>query len=76
MEKLAANLGGDWSKLIPKLGLTKADLEAFQKEPEEAKRGLAMLKKWAKEEGEGATKDEIQYVLEGLKMESVLEGVF
>jgi len=76
LEKLAANLGGDWTKLIPKLGLTKADLEAFQKEPEEAKRGLAMLKKWAKEEGEGATKDEIQYVLEGLKMEVVLEGVF
>ena len=75
--KLAKNLGGDWPKLAPKLGQTKADIEAFQKEEsEESNQGLLMLKKWVKEEGEGATKDEIQYILEGLKMESVLEGVF
>lgn len=79
LAKLAKNLGDGWPKLAPKLGQTKADIEAFQKEEaedDEAKRGLLMLKKWVKEEGEGATKDEIQYILEGLKMESVLEGVF
>ena len=39
-------------------------------------RALLMLRKWAKDEGDGATKDELQYILEGLKMESALEGVF
>jgi len=69
--------GHKWTKLIPKLGQTPSDLAIYQKEEsEESKRALLMLRKWAKEEGEGATKEEIKYILEGLKMDSVLEGVF
>ena len=41
-----------------------------------SQRALLMLKQWVKTDGEAATRDEIQYILEGLKMESVLEGVF
>merc|ERR1712156_1044072 len=39
-------------------------------------RASLMLKKWAEMEGEGATKEEITYVLERLKMSHVLESVF
>ena len=39
-------------------------------------RASLMLKKWAEMEGEGATKDEITYVVERLKMNHVLENVF
>ena len=35
-----------------------------------------MLTKWLEIEGEGATKEEITYILEGLKMSKALEGVF
>ena len=50
LAKLAKNLADGWVKLAPKLGQTKADIEAFQKEEtEEDKRALLMLKKWAKE---------------------------
>ena len=41
-----------------------------------SQRALLMLKQWVKTDGEAATRDEIQYILEGLKMESVMEGVF
>ena len=39
-------------------------------------RGELMLTKWLEIEGEGATKEEITYILEGLKMSKALEGVF
>ena len=39
-------------------------------------RGELMLTKWLETEGEGATKEEITYILEGLKMSKALEGVF
>ena len=35
-----------------------------------------MLNKWTEIEGDGATKDEIIYILEGLKMKEAFEGVF
>ena len=35
-----------------------------------------MLTKWSESEKEEATRDEISYVLEGLKLKEVLEGVF
>ena len=35
-----------------------------------------MLKKWAEVEGEGAVKDELQYIVESQKLSSALEGVF
>ena len=39
-------------------------------------RAELMLTKWLEIEGEGATKEEITYILEGLKMSKALEGVF
>ena len=35
-----------------------------------------MLTKWLEMEKDGATKEEITYILEGLKMSKALEGVF
>jgi len=35
-----------------------------------------MLQKWKEQEGDGATNDEIVYVLNGLKMADAVEGVF
>jgi hypothetical protein len=37
---------------------------------------MAMLTKWQELEGEGATKEEITYVVERLKLNHVLESVF
>ena len=34
-----------------------------------------MLKKWKETEGEGATHDELLYILEGLKMRELAEGM-
>ena len=39
-------------------------------------RGELMLTKWLEMEKDGATKEEITYILEGLKMSKALEGVF
>ena len=39
-------------------------------------RAVLMLTKWAEMEGDGATREEITYLLEGLKMKDVLDGVF
>ena len=39
-------------------------------------RAMLMLTKWAEMEGEGATKEEITYALEGKKLTHVLENVF
>jgi len=77
LAKLAEKMADKWKKLIPKLGQTSTDMALYQKEEtEDSKRALLMLRKWAKDEGEGATKEEIQYILEGLKMDSILEGIF
>jgi len=77
LAKIADKMGDNWKKVVPKLGQTKEDVASYLKdESDDTKRALLMLRKWAKDEGEGATKEEIQYILEGLKMESVLEGVF
>ncbi len=35
-----------------------------------------MFTKWSEMEGEGATEDELLYVLEGLKMKELAEGIF
>jgi len=77
LKRIAENLDGNWEKLIPKLGQTEEDIASYQKEESnDKKRGLLMLQKWKKDEGEAATKEEIEYILEGLKLQSALEGVF
>ena len=43
---------------------------------EEQEKCLELIKLWQEIEGEGATKDEIIYILEGLKLASLIDGVF
>jgi len=77
LSKIASNLGEEWPKLLPKLGLSQEDGEKFTKDGKTSQeRGELMLTKWLEIEGEGATKEEITYILEGLKMSKALEGVF
>ena len=77
LTKLAEKIAKDWKKLVPKLGLTPDDVKKINddgKDDDKAKAKL-MLDKWVEIEGEGATKDEMMYILEGLKMGSLAEGI-
>lgn len=77
LKKLADNIGDQWRKVLPKLGLdTKVNQQFEAAETDEKKQALLMLEKWVAEEGEAATKEDLVYILEGLKMDSVVEGVF
>ena len=75
--QLASKLSPHWLKLAPKFGVSDEKLADIKKmsEDDEAK-CLALLKVWVEMEGEGATKDEIVYILEGLKLTSCIEGMF
>ena len=50
--------------------------EIKEQETEEKDKCLELIKLWQEMEGEGATKDEIIYILEGLKLASLIDGVF
>ena len=74
---LAQKLAPHWLKLAPKFGVADDKLrEIKDKESEEQEKCLELIKLWQEMEGEGATKDEIIYILEGLKLASLIEGVF
>ncbi len=76
LAQLGAKLSENWRKLVPKLGLTKDQQDQIEKASDaEAERARALLKKWAELEGVGATYEEIVYVLEGLKMGHLVEGI-
>ena len=64
-------LNGDLEKTFLLLGFLMLFLLLLSTE-----RAELMLTKWLEIEGEGATKEEITYILEGLKMSKALEGVF
>jgi len=74
---LASKLADHWSKLAPKLGIADDKLkeikEKYEKDDEKC---LHLLNAWQEMEGDGATKDEIIYILEGLKLVDCVEGVF
>jgi len=74
---LASKLADHWSKLAPKLGIADDKLneikEKYEKDDEKC---LHLLNAWQEMEGDGATKDEIIYILEGLKLVDCIEGVF
>merc|ERR1712029_308619 len=74
---LASKLTDHWSKLAPKLGIADDKLkdikEKYEKDDEKC---LHLLNAWQEMEGDGATKDEIIYILEGLKLVDFIEGVF
>jgi len=77
LEKLASNLGENWPKLLPKLGMDKSEEEKLTREGKDhTECAMAMLTKWQEMEGEGATKEEITYVVERLKLNHVLDSVF
>jgi hypothetical protein len=76
-QELAARLASHWRKLAPKLGLAEEKVTQLEAEVEgEAERCDLVLAAWKDLEGEGATKEEILYVLEGLKLSEKVEGVF
>ena len=74
---LAEKLATQWLKLAPKFGVADDKLrEIKEKASEEQEKCLELIKLWQEIEGEGATKDEIIYILEGLKLASLIDGVF
>ena len=95
LSQLAVKVAPNWKKLVSKLGLSKDEVAAIEKEKEDEKgrekrneqtsfgyhitflpgRAELMFKKWSETEGEGATHDELLYILEGLKMKDVAEGL-
>ena len=75
--ELANKLAENWLKLAPKLGVADDKLnEIKEKDIADSEKCLELLKLWQEIEGEGATKDEIIYILEGLKLADSIEGVF
>ena len=77
MVQLASKLSSHWLKLAPKFGVPDDKLtEIKNQDGEDEAKCLQLLKVWVEIEGEGATRDEISYILEGLKLSSCIEGVF
>ena len=75
--ELSVKLAENWEKLAPKLGVADDKLKEIKdKDVADHEKCLELLKLWQEIEGEGATKDEIVYILEGLKLASSIEGVF
>jgi THO complex subunit 1 len=79
-EQLAALskiLADHYSKLAPKLGIEKEDVKKFEEAHEKNdERCLALLAQWSEMEGDGATKDEISYIVAGLKVGVTLDDAF
>jgi len=74
---LASKLADHWSKLAPKLGIADDKLKEIKdKYEKDDEKCLHLLNAWQEMEGDGATKDEIIYILEGLKLVDCIEGVF
>ena len=70
-------LADHWLKLAPKLGVADDKLKEIKaKDAGDEEKCLELLTLWQEIEGEGATRDEIVYILEGLKLASCIEGVF
>ena len=77
MVLLSSKLSSHWLKLAPKFGVSDEKLtEIKNQDADDEAKCLQLLKVWVEIEGEGATKDEIIYILEGLKLASCIEGVF
>ena len=75
--QLASKLSSHWLKLAPKFGVPEEKVSEIKSlEGDEEAKCLELLKVWVEIEGEGATKDEIIYILEGLKLTQCIEGVF
>ncbi|TRY63385.1 hypothetical protein TCAL_11711 [Tigriopus californicus] len=76
LEKLAVKVGKYWKKMAPKLGVAdEAVAKIGQEDGEDKDRCLKLFKQWIEIEAEGATVDEMIYILEGLKMKPLAEGI-
>jgi len=68
LEALSELLAENYTKLAPKLGIEKDKVVEIEEQKLGRKKTcLELLKLWVEMEGEGATKDEILYIVEGLK---------
>ena len=77
MVQLSSKLASHWLKLAPKFGVPDEKItEIKNQDGDDEAKCLQLLKVWVEVEGEGATKEEINYILEGLKLVSCIEGVF
>ena len=77
MVQLSSKLASHWLKLAPKFGVPDEKImEIKNQDGDEEAKCLQLLRVWVEVEGEGATKEEINYILEGLKLVSCIEGVF
>jgi len=75
--ELASRLATHWRRIAPKLGLAEEKVATVEREVQgEEERCHHLLTAWIQQEGEGATHEEIIYVLEGLKLSHLVEGVF
>jgi len=74
--ELAKRLSTHWKKLAPKLGIQEDKMVEIQGEEDSEAACLALLQAWVEMEGDGATKEEIQYILDGLKLGHQMEGLF
>jgi len=74
--ELAKRLSSHWKKLAPKLGITEDKMTEISGEEDGEAACLALLQAWVEMEADGATKEEIMYILEGLKLSTIVEGVF
>jgi len=73
---LAGKLAEHWEKLVPKFGLPSEKVDECKAESDEEKKCLALLKAWVETEQDGASPDEITYILGSLKMAQLIEGIF
>jgi len=72
LEALSKLLGEHYTKLAPKLGIEKDKVKEVEETHEKNdERCLALLSLWAEMEGDGATREEIAYIVDGLKVSGV-----
>jgi len=62
--------------LIPKFGLPSEKVDECKAESDDEKKCLKLLKAWVETEEDGASPDEITYILGSLKLAQLIEGVF
>jgi len=73
---LAVKLADVCDKLLPKLGLPDEKVEEIKSFESNQEKCLKLLSSWVEQEADGASPDEIKYILESLKMSELIDGVF
>merc|ERR1719187_2974667 len=73
---LAVKLADVCDKLLPKLGLPDEKVEEIKSFESNQEKCLKLLSSWVEQEADGASPDEIKYILDSLKMSELIDGVF